>query len=56
MCDSWFLRWLSKIGTTENDLQAFDEEDEEDEEDEQQGDLEDFLDEFVDVNILAGIE
>jgi hypothetical protein len=51
-----FLRWLSKIGTTENDLQAFDEEDEEDEEDEQEGDLEDFLDEFVDVNILAGVE
>jgi hypothetical protein len=51
-----FLRWLSKIGTTENDLQAFDEEDEEDEEDEQEGDLEDFLDEFVDVNILVGVE
>jgi len=51
-----FLRWLSKIGTIENDLQAFDEEDEEDEEDEQEGDLEDFLDEFVDVNILAGVE
>ncbi len=50
MCNGWFLRWLSKIGTTENDLQAF-EEDEEDEEDEQEGDLEDFLDEFVDVNI-----
>jgi hypothetical protein len=41
-----FLRWLSKIGTTENDLQAFDKEDEEDEEDEQEGDLEDFLDEL----------
>ncbi len=51
-----FLRWLRKIGTTENDLQAFDEEDEEDEEDEQEGDLEDFLDNFVDVNILAGVE
>jgi hypothetical protein len=55
-----FLRWLSKIDTTENNLQAFDEEDEEDEEDEQEdeqeGDLEDFLDEFVDVNILAGVE
>jgi hypothetical protein len=55
-----FLRWLSKIGTTENNLQAFDEEDEEDEEDEQEdeqeGDLEDFLDEFVNVNILAGVE
>ncbi len=51
-----FLRWLSKIDTIENDLQAFDEEDEEDEEDEQEGDLEDFLDEFVDVNILAGVE
>jgi hypothetical protein len=51
-----FLRWLSKIGTTENDLQAFDEEDEEDEEDEQESDLEDFLDEFVDVNILVGVE
>ncbi len=55
-----FLRWLSKIGTTENNLQAFDKEDEEDEEDEQkdeqEGDLEDFLDEFVDVNILVGVE
>jgi hypothetical protein len=57
-----FLRWLNKICTIENDLQAFDEEDEEDkedeedEEDEQEGDLEDFLDEFVDVNILAGVE
>ncbi|CAK9867911.1 unnamed protein product [Sphagnum jensenii] len=55
-----FLRWLSKIGTPENNLQAFDEEDEEDEEDEQEdeqeGDLEDFLDEFVDLNILAGVE
>ncbi len=51
-----FLRWLSKIGTIENDLQAFDEEDDEDEEDEQEGDLEDFLDEFVDVNILPGVE
>ncbi len=51
-----FLRWLNKIGTTENNLQAFDEEDEEDEEDEQEGDLEDFLDKFVDVNILAGVK
>jgi len=51
-----FLRWLSKISTTENNLQAFNEEDEEDEEDEQEGDLEDFLDNFVDVNILAGVE
>jgi hypothetical protein len=56
MRNGQFLRWLSKIGTTENDLPAFDEEDEEDEEDEQEGDLEDFLDEFVDVNILAGVE
>jgi hypothetical protein len=56
MCNGRFLRWLSKIGTTENNLQAFDEEDEEDEEDEQEGDLEDFLDEFVDVNILASVE
>jgi hypothetical protein len=56
MRNGWFLRWLSKIGTTENDFQAFNEEDDEDEEDEQEGDLEDFLDEFVDVNILAGVE
>ncbi|CAM6018776.1 unnamed protein product [Sphagnum balticum] len=56
MCNGRFLRWLSKIGTTENDLQAFNEEDKEDDEDEQEGDLEDFLDEFVDVNILAGVE
>jgi len=51
-----FLRWLNKIGITENNLQAFDEEEEEDEEDEQEGDLEDFLDKFVDVNILAGVK
>jgi hypothetical protein len=56
MCNGQFLRWLSKIGTTENDLQAFDEKDEEDEDDEQEGDLEDFLDEFVDVNILVGVK
>jgi hypothetical protein len=55
-----FLRWLSKIGTTKNNLQAFDKEDEEDkedeQEDEQEGDLEDFLDKFVDVNVLVGVE